>query len=119
MAIKQKQGPDQSPAAVAHKSAGILATSGMPDRIWYSCGLTLNLGNYESARVDAGMATDLHHGESLDDALQRCKDFVTHEVEGQAVDVRSSLYEKTGEEQRPAPKFNKAGRTTTKKKRSY
>ncbi len=125
MSSKQKQSPGETATAahathgaVARGVAGTSSVAGMADRVWFSCGLTLNLGNYESARVDAGMATDVRPGESLMDALLRCKDFVTHEIEGQSVDVRNSLHAKTGEPQPAAPKFG-GGDRGNRKKRSY
>jgi hypothetical protein len=122
MSSKAKQSPGDvlahigaSPGTVAKGQAS--PQGGMPDRIWFSCGLTLNLGNYESARVDAGMATDVRSGESLFDALLRCKDFVTHEIEGQSLDVRRVLHERTGEAPPASPNFK--GGAPTKKGRKY
>ena len=38
--------------------------------VWVSVGLTLNLGNYESARLDAGVSVPLDDGDlSYDDAF--------------------------------------------------
>jgi hypothetical protein len=96
-----------------------MGAGGMADRVWFSCGLTLNLGNYESARVDAGMATDVRPGEELDDALLRCKDFVTHEIEGQQIDVRRSLREKTGEPQPGGSTFKAPSSPKKSAKKKY
>jgi hypothetical protein len=72
------------------------------------------MGNYESARVDAGMATDVRIGEDTDEALTRCKDFVTHEIEGQSLDVRRTLRERTGEPQPADPRFRPGSGAKTK-----
>jgi len=99
--------------AVLPKVGGLMTGGGMPDRIWFSCGLTINIGNYESARVDAGMATDVQPGEKLTDALARCKAFVTHEIEGQSYDIRRHLRGEDEPESSPSPKPAK------KRKKSY
>jgi hypothetical protein len=114
---KAKAGQESLVAAERLRMQGGLGpvNTGIPDRVFFSCGLTLSLGKntYESARVDAGMATDVRPDETLEEALLRAKDFVTHEVQGQAIDVRRSLHD--GTEDQPVPTFK--GGAQTKKRR--
>ena len=41
----------------------------MKDKVRYSFGLTLNIGNYESARVDVEYETEVEPDETKDEAL--------------------------------------------------
>lgn len=43
----------------------------MADRITVSLGLTKNLGNFNSLRVDAGIESDVREGETTEDAYAR------------------------------------------------
>jgi hypothetical protein len=82
------------PEAVADTKAGVLRVAGMPDRVWVSCGLTVNLGDYESARMDAGLSSDLRSGESAKDAYERCWKAAEDEVKRQANAVRRDRAQK-------------------------
>lgn len=42
-----------------------------PERVWFTLGSTISLGNYNSARVDMGMASDIRPGEDFDSAMDR------------------------------------------------
>ena len=53
----------------------------LPDRVWFTFGMTASLGPYESGRLDAGMSTDVLPGESFDDALTRIQGPVIAEIE--------------------------------------
>lgn len=116
---KAKAGQESLVAAERLRMQGGLGpvNTGIPDRVFFSCGLTLNLGNYESARVDAGMATDVRPDETLEKALLRAKDFVSHEIEGQSIDVRRSLHERTGEAQPASTTFKGGAQAKTGKRR--
>lgn len=59
------------------------ALGSVPDRVWFSQGLTINLGNYESARIDAGMATDRGADETLEAAVNRCRLLVSRVIEAE------------------------------------
>lgn len=58
------------------------------DRVWFTAGLTINMGDYNSARVDAGMATTVRKGETPEQAYERIREFVVVEVETQINDIR-------------------------------
>ncbi len=65
---------------------------GSPDRVWFSDGLKLNLGDYQSASVDAGMSSDLKPGESVEEAFLRVRKVVETEVLREASRVRKGLW---------------------------
>lgn len=46
------------------------------NRIKYAKGLTLNLGNYESARIDIGIEVDVPPGANQDDYFNAAVSFV-------------------------------------------
>jgi hypothetical protein len=85
----RKKPAEKMAAVAADEQRGILVVPGLPTRVWYSCGLTLSLRQYESARVDAGMSTDVEPGEEIAVAYERCRDNAEGEVRRQAVDIRS------------------------------
>ena len=43
-----------------------------PPRVWASYTLTVNLGNYESVKIDAGCAVDLDGAETIEDGIASC-----------------------------------------------
>lgn len=47
-----------------------------PNRVSVHLGFTKNLGNFESLKVDVGLASDKTPDESTADAFRRVKDFV-------------------------------------------
>ena len=53
------------------------------NRVWYSMGVTINLGNFESARLDVGAAMDVSPGEDPDIVFSRCVEFVKEHLESQ------------------------------------
>ena len=52
-----------------------------------SCGLTVNMGNYESARVDCWLTLPCTE-ESADESCKKCMDFVTKKVSEKAKKYR-------------------------------
>lgn len=58
----------------------------MTDTVTVGRGFTRNLGNFESARYDAQVTSEVKDGESLEDAYARVRDFVdaalTADIEG-------------------------------------
>lgn len=64
------------------------------DRVWFSSGLKLNLGDYQSASVDCGMTTDVRQGETPSTAVTRCRTFVEMELEKQSLRIRKGLWDK-------------------------
>ncbi len=53
-------------------------------RLKYTVGITINLGNYQSARVDIGMEIDMIEGETHDGVMsyleKYCDDRLTRKV---------------------------------------
>lgn len=64
------------------------------NEVWASCGLTLNLGNFESARVDGGISIPLEPGDNPEEVMQNAWDFVNDEVVSQAKDLKASMTKK-------------------------
>jgi hypothetical protein len=52
----------------------------MGDRVTVQFGLTKNLGNYESARLDATFSTDVAENETVEDAFERAWKIVDDQV---------------------------------------
>ena len=50
------------------------------DRVKYSFGLTVNTGNYNSARFDVEYETDVQSDETPEEALKRAQEFVEEKV---------------------------------------
>lgn len=55
-----------------------------------SLDLTINLGNYESAKVHVGRGTAIREGETEDEAYQRLDDFVTDKVMKEVAEARKA-----------------------------
>lgn len=51
------------------------------DRVSVSYGRTINIGNFESIKVDVGYSTDLRKEESVEDALTRADEVATKKLE--------------------------------------
>lgn len=58
----------------------------MTDTVTVGRGFTRNLGNFESARYDAQVTSEVKEGETLEEAYVRVRDFVdaalTADIEG-------------------------------------
>ncbi len=50
------------------------------EEVWVSMGMTINIGNYESVRIDAGITTPTKEFENKDDAFKHSWDIVMTEV---------------------------------------
>lgn len=59
----------------------MMMTNKSLDRISYSFGCKINMGNYESVDVHMSLSTDVSEGETLDKALKRAQKFVESKVE--------------------------------------
>ena len=55
--------------------------------IWVSIGLTKNIGNYESLRIDCGARVTLHEGDSRDDTWAKLWDEVDTQLESKVLEV--------------------------------
>ena len=51
------------------------------DRVNYSMGMKLNIGNYQSVDVHASMSSDVKDGESWNQAYLRCMTFIEEKLE--------------------------------------
>ena len=58
-----------------------LEDGGSPDRVNFSFGMKVNLGNYQSADFHLSLSSDVKGEESVKDALKRCEKFVEAESE--------------------------------------
>jgi len=79
-------------AAEITTSHGVVTTPGLPDRVWASYGLTMNTGDFNSARIDSGMSSDVQEDESVEDAFLRIQSYCENEVGRIANDVRATLH---------------------------
>jgi len=59
-----------------------------PERVWYHESCTINLGNYESEKIECGYATNIRPEESPEQALFRCRAVVVRAVEARERKVR-------------------------------
>jgi len=44
-----------------------------PERVWYNESRTINLGQYESVKIETGYATSVTDEETVVEALKRCR----------------------------------------------
>ena len=58
------------------------------DRVNYSYGMKVNLGNYESADFHMSLSSDVRVGETPEDAMERVKFFVENESEKKFDELR-------------------------------
>ena len=56
-------------------------------------GYTLNLGNFQSLRVDLGVVDHVRQGETTNDAMDRVYTFVENQVIKKVKDAKESLLE--------------------------
>jgi hypothetical protein len=56
-------------------------------------GYTLNLGNFQSLRVDLGVVDHVRQGETTNDAMDRVYTFVENQVVQKVKDAKESLLE--------------------------
>ena len=67
-------------------------TASGPDRVWFSSDVKINLGNYQSASVAAGMSTDVDPAETVEDAFKRCRLIVEKQIKAEATKICQGLY---------------------------
>lgn len=58
------------------------------DRVNFSFGMKVNLGNYESADFHMSLSSDVRDDESPEQALERVKEFVENESEKKFDELR-------------------------------
>lgn len=59
-----------------------------PDRVSYSFGLKVNLGNFESASIHASFSTDVKEGEDFDTAVRRAAEEVETFVDSKREELK-------------------------------
>ena len=57
--------------------------------IWVSCGITINIGNYESARIDAGISLPIAEGEDTNEVYQAGWAQVRQELKAQKEAIKT------------------------------
>jgi len=62
-------------------------------RVSATLGYTLNLGNFQSLRVDLGVVDQVRQGETTGDAMDRVYTFVENQVIQKVKDAKESLIE--------------------------
>lgn len=65
----------------------------MATKIKCQMGMTINMGNYESLRIDIGLEDDQRDGESVKDAHERVFNFVNRRLQEKVSIVRQELGE--------------------------
>lgn len=58
-----------------------------PAKVRVGFGLTINMGNYESARLDVSVEVPCYK-EQVDDAYERAKDWVEERVQREVADIK-------------------------------
>jgi hypothetical protein len=71
----------------------VVENSNDQTKISATLGYTLNLGNFQSLRVDLGVVDHVREGESTKDAMDRVYTFVEAEVIQKVQDAREALVE--------------------------
>ena len=64
-AMKKKKNEDKP--VIQHGEDSASSSS----KVWCLMAKTINIGNYESFKVEVGFGDDVHSGESMDDAFKR------------------------------------------------
>ena len=62
-------------------------------KVSVTLGYTLNLGNFQSLRVDLGVVDSTRQNESVDDAMNRVYTFVENKVVEKVKEAKDSLVE--------------------------
>jgi hypothetical protein len=63
----------------------------MANQVTASLGITLNIGNFQSARVDCGVTADVRDGETTDDAMRRVYDYVEQFVDEKVKEMQKDI----------------------------
>ena len=62
-------------------------------KVSVTLGYTLNLGNFQSLRVDLGVVDSVRDGETTNDAMNRVYDFVEAKVVEKVQEAKSEIVE--------------------------
>lgn len=66
----------------------------MSDKVKFEFAMTVNLGNYENAKIAVGLESDVEAEETWEQALERVRVFVKHACEKEAERVLNGSREK-------------------------
>jgi hypothetical protein len=66
---------------------------GRQGRVIVSQGATLNIGNFNSARIEVGVESDVMDGETTKEALDRVFDFVEEYVDEKVQQMKKEITE--------------------------
>lgn len=69
-------------------------TSNIDTRISVALGYTLNLGNFQSLRIDLGVVDSRRDGESVDEAMKRVYKFVEDTLTEKVSEGKEALLDK-------------------------
>ena len=64
-----------------------------PNRVEVKMGFTRNMGDFESLRIDIGVASSALHGESITDTVKRVYDFTEQQLEQKFTETEEALKE--------------------------
>ena len=73
--------------------------------VWVSVGMTLNLGSYESARVDAGITVPVGTFDTEEDAFEHGWATVLAEVKSKAKSIKDENIQKKNDSNDSKPTF--------------
>jgi hypothetical protein len=60
-------------------------------KIRVDLGITMNTGNFQSARIDMGIEDDVRDGETVDDAITRVYSKVESRINGKIEEMQKEL----------------------------
>jgi len=58
------------------------------DRVNYTFGLKINLGNYESCSINMSYSTDLKEGETPKDGMDRAVEFIENSIDKKRMELK-------------------------------
>lgn len=85
--VQHKVGKQEKEPQVKNEQFGTVPVAGTPAMISFEAGLTLNLGNYESAKVTVGLKLPCDPRD-LDAAYEKGKQWVAHRLQSEVEDIR-------------------------------
>ena len=84
---KSVKTPDGTEETVKEESVGVSDFNTEPAKVNFSVGMTLNLGNYESARIDVGVVMPCNPSE-LDHTFEQAKEWATTRLVKEAKTIK-------------------------------
>ncbi len=91
-ATRIKPKPKQSKQPKSKPELKVISVNGYLDRVWVSYGQTIQVRDFEPAKVDVGMASDVQPGESVEDAYDRVAKIITKKIK---VEMKALIQEKS------------------------